>query len=118
MGDCELGEIKWAAQARKGGIPFRERQRKEKEWLGKQRTVSGQEKKPRTGMERDPISNCGPVFRLGPAALFAHLGRRGATPGFRGRSGAQSEREKMIPSLECCGTGQRLAGSATPRLGG
>ena len=51
--------------------------------------VSGQEK-PRTMTERDPISNCGAFSGLGPAAPFMHLRRRGATPRFCGRSGAQS----------------------------
>ena len=43
MGDCKLGEIKWAMQTRRGVIPFC-RETKERERLGKCRTVSGQEK--------------------------------------------------------------------------
>ena len=30
--------------------------------------------------EKDPSSNCGDFSGLGPAALIAHLGRRGASP--------------------------------------
>ena len=30
--------------------------------------------------EKDPVSNCGAFSRLGPAALFMCLGRRGARP--------------------------------------
>ena len=32
----------------------------------------------------NPISNCGAFFGLGPAALFVHLERRGASPGLSG----------------------------------
>ena len=50
-----------------GRDPLRQRDKGKRKQLGKCRTVSGQQKRSRTGNERDPISNCRAFFRLGLA---------------------------------------------------
>ena len=67
---------------------------------------------PPTGTERDLISHCGAFFGLGLGSLFAHLGRRGASIGFRGRAGAQSTGDSS-PSLVGCAIEQSLPASTT-----
>ena len=71
---------------------------------------------PRTGTERDLISHCGAFFGLGLGSLFAHLGRRGASIGFRGRAGAQSTGD-ISPSLVGCAIEQSLPASTPPPPG-
>ena len=61
-----------------GGIPFcGEKKGREREIV---EVCIWTREKQQTRTENDPISNCGAFFRLGPAALFTHLGRRGASP--------------------------------------
>ena len=50
----------------------------------------------------------------GAGSLFAHLGRRGANPGYCGRSGLSPQLEKVVPSLEGCAIAQNLPVSAIP----
>ena len=79
--DCEVGDIKWAAEEQRGRMPFRRETKGREREVGKRSTVSGQEKNYRWELEIDPISNWEAISGLGLAALFPHLGRKGASPG-------------------------------------
>ena len=115
MGDCELGKIKKTAWARRGGTPFcgetkgRERVSREVQdriWTGE---------RPRTETDRDPISNCGAFFGLGPAPCSHNWGEGKLALGAVVGQGLSLQLEKLVPSLEGCTIVQNLAAS-TARL--
>ena len=108
---------KKAAWAWRGGTPSAERQREEKEWLGKCRNVARLEKD--LGLGLRGIRSLTVGLSSGASSLFPHLGRRGASPGCGGRSEAQStagESGSLPPALEGCIIVQNLAGSLPPPI--
>ena len=85
-----MGEIKKRLHGHRGvGPPSVERQREEKERLGKCRTASGQEKDLRLRLRGIRSLTVG-LSLDGGWLLVPHLWRREARPGFGGRSEVQS----------------------------
>ena len=119
MGNCELGDIKKRPHAHGGEEPpSAERQREEKEQLGKCRTVAGPEKDLRLRVRRIRSLIAG-FLRTGTGSLFTHLGRRGARGlGAMVGQGLNPQPEKVVPFLEGCATAQNLPASATPGRSG
>ena len=110
MCDCELGEIKQMEE----GSPSAERQREEKERLGKHRTVSGQEKNHGPGRRKIQSLNEGLSLRLGPGCPDGAPGKEGSQPlAWWLGQGCSPQLEKVIPSLVCCGIGQSLPTSTS-----
>ena len=62
----------------------------------------GMGERPPTETERDPISNCGALFRLGPAPCLHTWG--GGEPALHAVVGQRlsPQLEKVVPSLEGC----------------
>ena len=88
-----------------------------REWLGKCRAISGQEKDLGLITERDQISNCGAFFRLEPAPCSCTLG--GGEPGLGAVAGQgfSPQLEKVVPSLEGCTIAQNLPAFTTHHSG-
>ena len=111
MGNCEPGEIKTKPCGHRGeGPPSAERQREEKEQLGKCRNIARLEKD--LGLRLRGIRSLTVGLSSGASSLFPHLERRGASPGCGGRSEAQSTAGES-GSLESCVIVWNLPVSAT-----